>query len=116
MIAPALAPSPQNFEELQQHIHQQLCACENLLPDQFQLQAFCWRRAGRPCGWQFVLQGPRQVRLTAIWACESNHVYYYNARGERFHKEKLAQYIRPPAEPRGSEASPDDTHATNRQA
>lgn len=37
---------------------------------------------GRRCGLQFSLQGPRAVRLGAIWAAEKNEVNLYDARGE----------------------------------
>lgn len=79
--------------ELRDYVHQTLCQHENLLPEQFTLQEIPLRRNGRICGLQFILQGPRQVRLGAVWAADQRHVFYYDARGERFRKETLLTSI-----------------------
>lgn len=79
--------------ELREHIHQVLCAQENLLGDQFQLLEIPLTRNGLPCGVQYVLQGPRQVRLSAVWASDRNQVFYYDAAGERFRKDVLSNPI-----------------------
>jgi hypothetical protein len=41
-------------------------------------------RGDRVCGVQFVLHGPRSLRLTAIWDAARGRVLGYDARGERF--------------------------------
>jgi hypothetical protein len=88
--------SVRTLGELRDYVHHMLCRHENLVADQFQLQEVPLLRKGQTCGLQFVLHGPRQVRLGAVWAVDQNHVFYYDARGERFHKETLAHPIELP--------------------
>jgi hypothetical protein len=86
-----LATAPvRTVSELRRHVHETLCRHENLLPEQFALQEIPLKRLGERCGTQFVLRGPRNVRLGAVWACDHNHLYFYDARGERFRKEQVA--------------------------
>lgn len=85
------APVPiQSLADLRDHVLHTLCEHENLLPDQFALQELLLTRRGTTCGRQFILQGPRSVRLGAVWAGDRNDLYFYDARGERFRKERLA--------------------------
>ena len=77
-------------ESLRLHVHQTLCRHESLLPDQFDLQVIPLKQQDVSCGLQFLLQGPRSVRLGAVWAAEQNVLYFYDARGERFLKQHLA--------------------------
>jgi hypothetical protein len=46
-------------------------------------------RGNGPCGLQFSLRGPRNVRLAAIWVADQNVVYLYDARGTRYAKLRL---------------------------
>ena len=77
-------------ENLRSHVHQTLCRHESLLPDQFDLQVISLKKLDFDCGLQFLLRGPRSVRLGAVWAAEQNVLYFYDARGERFLKQHLA--------------------------
>ena len=77
-------------ENLRSHVHQTLCGHESLLPDQFELQVIPLKQQDVSCGLQFLLRGPRSVRLGAVWAAEQNVLYFYDARGERFLKQHLA--------------------------
>ena len=79
--------------DLRSFVHQTLCEKENLLADQFTLAESPLRRRGAPCGIQFTLQGPRSVRLGAVWAADQNQVYFYDARGERYLKMRLPHRI-----------------------
>lgn len=78
-----------SLDELREYIHRTLCRRENLLPDQSPLGELPLTRSGASCGIQFILQGPRAVRLSAIWASDLNIVYFYDTRGERFMKVPL---------------------------
>lgn len=80
-------------DELRQYVHDTLCRHENLVADQFALQTIALTRLGIRCGLQFLLRGPRSVRLGAVWTAEQNLVYFYNARGERFLKQPLTQRV-----------------------
>ena len=77
-------------ESLRSHVHQILCHHECLLSDQFDLQVNPLKQQDVDCGLQFLLRGPRSVRLGAVWAAEQNVLYFYDARGERFLKQHLA--------------------------
>lgn len=83
----------QTVEELRRLVHRTLCEKENLLADQFRMSEMQLLRRGRPCGLQFSLQGPRNVRLGAIWAADHNLLYFYDAAGERFLKLRLRKRI-----------------------
>jgi hypothetical protein len=77
------------LDELRQFIHKTLCAKENLLVHQFRMTEVRLTRGNVPCGLQFCLRGPRNVRLAAIWVADQNMVYLYDARGERYAKLRL---------------------------
>jgi hypothetical protein len=78
-----------SMEDLRRYVHETLCEHENLLADQFQLQELPLTRLNEDCGRQYLLRGPRQVQLGAVWARPANTLYFYDARGFRFRKEAL---------------------------
>ncbi len=82
-----------SLADLRTFVHQTLCGKEGLLADQFPLSEMTLTRRTRFCGLQFSLQGPRDVRLGAIWASDHNLVYFYDARGERYLKVKLTRRL-----------------------
>ena len=84
----------QTLDELRAFIHRKLCEKENLLADQFHMSEMALIKRGRKCGMQFLLQGPRRVRLGAIWACDQNAVYLYDADGIRYQKVRLKTRLR----------------------
>ena len=79
------------LDDLRCYVHAKLCSHENLVAEQFALQVMPLTQLGTRCGLQFILRGPRSVRLGAVWASEHNQLYFYDARGERFRKELLSQ-------------------------
>ena len=81
------------LDELRDFVHRTLCDKENLLAEQFSLAEGELSRRGRRCGLQFTVQGPRHVRLGAIWESRHNQVYFYDARGTRFLKVRLARRL-----------------------
>lgn len=94
-----------SLDELREFIHRTLCDKEGLLAEQFPLTEMALTRRQRPCGLQFLLQGPREVRLGAIWASDHNVVYFYDTRGERYLKVKLSRRIIDTATPMQCEAA-----------
>ncbi|MDB5388307.1 MAG: hypothetical protein JWM11_3953 [Planctomycetaceae bacterium] len=78
-----------NIDELRVFIREMLCAKENLVSEQFPINEIVLRRGEQSCGLQFLLFGPRSIRLGAIWAAEHNVVYFYAANGERYLKVSL---------------------------
>ncbi|MFN0196916.1 MAG: hypothetical protein ACKVT0_09220 [Planctomycetaceae bacterium] len=80
-----------SLDALRQYIHITLCDKEQLLAEQSLLVDLPLYRAGRFCGMQFTLHGPRRVKLSAVWAAEKNIVYLYDTAGERYRKMTLKQ-------------------------
>ena len=81
------------IDELRDFVHLTLCAKENLVEDQFQLRECDLKKLGKPCGLQFTILGPRQVRLSAVWASDRNVLYFYDTRGTRYLKIQLRRRI-----------------------
>jgi hypothetical protein len=81
------------LDDLRQFIHKTLCEKENLLVDQFRMTEVRLTRGSGPCGLQFCLRGPRNVRLAAIWVADQNVVYLYDASGERYAKLRLTNEL-----------------------
>ncbi len=80
-------------DELRAFVHQTLCEKENLVPEQFRMIERQLTRSGKGCGLQFTIHGPRQVRLSAVWASDRNTLYFYDATGTRYLKVQLRAHI-----------------------
>ena len=96
------APSPQivenpaeihTLEQLTSFIHVLLCRKENLLEHHFPMSELELTRHGVRCGMQFVLHGPRSVKLGAVWAEPSNEILLYDATGNRFARIRLIRRV-----------------------
>ena len=81
------------LDDLRKYVHKTLCEWENILLDQFGLNETGLIRGGQSCGLQFWVQGPRSVRLEAIWETDRNMVFFFDARGNRFSKIQLVERI-----------------------
>ena len=81
------------LDDLRKYVHKTLCGSENILLDQFGLNETGLIRSGQNCGLQFWVQGPRSIRLEAIWEMDRNTVYFFDARGNRFSKIQLVERI-----------------------
>ncbi len=79
----------ESFDELHSFVHQTLCESENLLSEQFETRKSPLVIKDRVCAIEYRLRGPRSLKLAAIWAADTNVIYFYNARGERNLKVKL---------------------------
>ena len=86
---PPTADDIQTIEQLHAYVHAVLCEKENLLPEMFVTQRTTLRRGDRSCGLQFHLQGPRCIKLGAVWAADQNIVFFYDTRGTRYLKVRL---------------------------
>ena len=82
-----------HLDDLRAFIHKTLCDRENILQDQFGLNETPLLRGSRDCGSHFWVQGPRSVRLEAIWETERNIVFFYDARGTRYLKIQLPERL-----------------------
>ncbi|HEY3965135.1 MAG TPA: hypothetical protein VGM05_11340 [Planctomycetaceae bacterium] len=81
------------LDDLRRFVHKTLCSWANILEDQFGLNETPLTRGGRDCGLQFWIEGPRSMRLEAIWESERNSVYFFDAKGVRFLKSHLSERI-----------------------
>jgi hypothetical protein len=81
------------LDDLRAFVHKTLCDRENILLDQFGLTETALIRGGRDCGLHFCVQGPRSVRLEAIWVADRNTIYFYDARGMRYLKIQLVERL-----------------------
>jgi hypothetical protein len=78
-----------DLHAIRRYVNEILCEKDQLETDSFPLQERILVRGGAPCGLYFCLYGPRSLRLTAIWETDSNTIWFYGSRGERFHKTQL---------------------------
>ena len=77
------ALGPPSSKRLRQIIHTMLCDFEQLDAAQFPLSERNLTRAGKLCGILFSVQGPRQMKLTAVWDFLKNEIYFYDSSGTR---------------------------------
>lgn len=80
----------EDHQAVRNHVNQVLCELEDLEPEHFPLSERTLERAGAPCAVMFVLHGPRQLQVTAVWELSSGVIWFYNAVGERCAKTQLA--------------------------
>ncbi len=88
-----IVPGIRTIDELRFFVQTTLCQKENLLLEQSKLRQAPLVKQGKLCGFQFSVQGPRQVRLGAVWASDHNDIYFYDTRGNRYHKVHLPEPI-----------------------
>lgn len=96
VTAPRLPETPaevKSLDQLRHFVHITLCRKENLLENHFQMSELELLQNGRRCGYQFVLHGPRSVKLAAVWAESSNEILLYDARGNRYGRIRLPHKV-----------------------
>ena len=76
---------------LREYVYQNLCERNELEPGIFDMTERILTRGDQPCGIFFSLNGPRRVRLTAIWETDKNTILFYNSSGERVQKVQLVR-------------------------
>ena len=79
----------QNLEHLREYVSRTLCQHDQLELGAFRITERLLVRGGRPCGIFFCLDGPRSLKVTAVWETERNTILFYNSTGERFHRTQL---------------------------
>lgn len=78
-----------NLCQIRQFVTCTLCQKNDFEIGVFEITERLLTRRGRPCGVYFCLNGPRSVKLTAIWDTERNSILFYGSTGERFQTTKL---------------------------
>lgn len=89
-MAATVAALP-TFDELRRHVLRVLCAHDKLDPAQTPLHQAVITRAGKPCGLFFQVQGPRLLKVYAVWAGEEDRVLFYDSTGVRFGETRLSE-------------------------
>ena len=80
-----------NLDDLRTFVHFTICQQNELQVGAFNITERILVRGERPCGIFFCLNGPRSVKLTAIWETDRNTVLFYSSSGERVCKTQLVQ-------------------------
>ncbi len=78
------------LDALCQHVHRLLCEHEGLDRKQYPLQQSLMQRRGRPCGLFFQINGPRMVKVYAVWAGDEGRILCYDSSGQRFAEVRLS--------------------------
>ena len=71
------------FEELRRFVLDILCARADLDNSSPLMESTIFRQ-GQPCGIEYLLFGPRSVRLSAIWEGPTQRILFYDHNLERF--------------------------------
>ena len=90
---PSAPAEIRSLEDLRNYIHISLCRRENLLEHHFPMTELELKRAGDCCGYQFILHGPRSVKLSAVWDRAGNEILMYDVVGKRFARVRLTHQV-----------------------
>lgn len=77
-------PLLRGIEAVREFVRQALSGRENLVSGSFALGESPLVRDGQLCGYYFWLEGPRSVRLSAVWGFDAGTLLLYGADGSRF--------------------------------
>jgi hypothetical protein len=80
-----------DLTNLRDHVRRTLCSCDQLDPGQTPMREDVLKRAGKPCGMTFQVEGPRMLRIYAVWAAQERRILFYDSTGNRFAETKLAK-------------------------
>ena len=92
-MMPAASADIRTLDDLRNFIHLALCRKENLLEHHFPMSELELKRNGDCCGFQFILHGPRSVKLSAVWDRIGNEVLLYDVVGKRFDRVRLPHQV-----------------------
>lgn len=81
------------LDDLRDFIHVALCRKENLLEHHFPMTELELKRSGDRCGYQYILHGPRSVKLSAVWDQASNEILLYDVVGRRFQRVRIPNLV-----------------------
>lgn len=88
-VIAVLPADVRNLEDLRNFVHLALCQKENLLEHHFPVTEVELEKKGKHCGTQFILHGPRSLKLSAVWDRMASQVLLYDAIGRRFARVQL---------------------------
>jgi hypothetical protein len=85
-----VVPLP-TLDDLYTYVKQTLCAHDRLEVESTPLFAAPVMRGSRCCGYLFHIEGPRQMKNSALWSEEENRIFFYDSAGARFHEVRLSE-------------------------
>jgi hypothetical protein len=78
------------LDDVRKFVQQSICDQHGLEVTSAPMSERALLRGSRTCGIFFCVQGPRNVRFTAIWDQEKNAVLFYDSSGERLRRTMLS--------------------------
>jgi hypothetical protein len=78
------------LEALRQFVREGLCEHDRLDPATTPFFAAELRRKGRLCGYLFHIEGPRQLKNSAVWSDEELRILFYDSIGTRYREVRLS--------------------------
>jgi hypothetical protein len=92
-MSPVSKETINSLDELKSFVYRVLCRDNQLLENDHPTSENFLRRGAESkiCGMFFYLQGPRAVRLSAVWDREGNRVFFYAANGRRYKEVELGE-------------------------
>jgi hypothetical protein len=79
------------YEELCRYVRQTLCEQDALDLNQTPFFQTPIERRGKPWGVVFHVQGPRELKTSAVWAAGEDRVVFYNSLGQRSREVRLQE-------------------------
>jgi hypothetical protein len=79
------------LDDLRQFIRQTLCEHDKLDLEESPFYEGAITRCGQPCGLFFQVQGPRLLKVYAVWAADEHRILFYDATGVRFHEVRVSE-------------------------
>ncbi|MCS7239123.1 MAG: hypothetical protein NZ899_12770 [Thermoguttaceae bacterium] len=76
-------------EDLRAYIIDTFCSRYDLDPRFFELTEFPLYRRGQPVGKYFVFEGPRRLRMMAVWDYKRELLLFYGLNGQRIQTTRL---------------------------
>lgn len=92
-MTPTAPADIRSLDDLRNFIHVALCRKENLLEHHFPMTELELKRRGDCCGYQYILHGPRSVKLSAVWDQASNEILLYDVVGRRFDRVRIPNQV-----------------------
>lgn len=77
------------LDSLRNHVLEVLCHNDCLDPTQSTLEQAVLVSKGEPCGLIFQVRGPRNLRISAVWAGHEDRILFYDSAGVRVAESRL---------------------------
>ncbi|MGL4423355.1 MAG: hypothetical protein ACRCZF_22040 [Gemmataceae bacterium] len=91
--SPTAVASFPSRRELVGFIRAELCKPDALEPTSTPCFQMPLHRDGRITAWLFHIEGPRQLRTSAVWSIPEDRVLFYNSTGQKFHEVQLMETV-----------------------